>query len=106
MLDLLSVVRYTTYVIKSFADKRTKLLFRGIRVKGLYSALQEKALRRLRYLNAAEKIDDLRVPPSNKLEKKTGNLQAFYAIWVNRQWHIIFKWRDNAAQDVQLIDYH
>ncbi|MCF6285207.1 MAG: type II toxin-antitoxin system RelE/ParE family toxin [Candidatus Hydrogenedentes bacterium] len=93
-------------MIKSFAEKKTELLFRGVRVKGLDSVLQEKALRRLRYLNAAEKIDDLRVPPSNKLEKKTGNLHAFYAIWVNKQWRIIFKWRDNAAHEVQLIDYH
>ena len=54
----------------------------------------------------AERIEDLQTPPSNKLEKKEGDLQAFYAIWVNTQWRIIFKWIDNTAHEVQLIDYH
>ena len=49
---------------------------------------------------------DLRVPPSNKLEKKEGDLKDFYAIWVNTQWRIIFKWDDGGALDVQLVDYH
>lgn len=75
-------------------------------VKRLDTELQKKALRRLRYIDAAEKIDDLRIPPSNKLEKKTGNLKEFYAIWVNAKWRIIFRWVDGAAEDVELIDYH
>lgn len=78
----------------------------GERVKRLDATLQKKILRRLRYVDAAERIDDLRIPPSNKLEKKEGDIQGFYAIWVNKQWRIIFKWRDNAAHNVQLIDYH
>jgi toxin HigB-1 len=93
-------------MIMSFSDQRTKQIFRGERVKRLDSTLQRKVLRRLRYLDAAQKLDDLRVPPSNRLEKKEGDLQAFYAIWVNTQWRIIFKWIDNAAHEVQLIDYH
>ena len=93
-------------MIKSFADKRTAQIFEGRKVKRLHVDLQRKALRRLRYIDAAGKIDDLRVPPSNKLEKKQGDLKDFYAIWVNAQWRIIFKWIDGAAHEVKLIDYH
>ena len=93
-------------MIKSFADKRTADIFEGRKVKKLDHALQVKILRRLRYIDAAEKLNDLRVPPSNKLEKKEGDLKDFYAIWINTQWRIIFKWVNNEAHDVQLIDYH
>lgn len=93
-------------MIKTFADKRTEQIFNGIRVKKFDTTLQKKALRRLRYIDAAESIEDLRVPPSNKLEKKEGGLKDFYAIWVNTQWRIIFKWDDGEALDVQLVDYH
>jgi len=93
-------------VIHSFADKRTKKIFEGHTVKRLNRNLQKKILRRLRYIDAAERIEDLRVPPSNKLEKKEGNLKDYYAIWVNSQWRIIFKWIDGSAHDVELIDYH
>lgn len=93
-------------MIKAFADKRTEQIFNGIRVKKLDTILQKKALRRLRYIDAAENIEDLRIPPSNKLEKKEGDLRDFYAIWVNTQWRIIFKWDDGDAIDVQLVDYH
>jgi proteic killer suppression protein len=93
-------------VIKAFADKRTEQIFNEIRVKKFDASLQKKALRRLRYIDAAESIEDLRVPPSNRLEKKEGDLKDFYAIWVNTQWRIIFKWDDGDAIDVQLVDYH
>ena len=93
-------------MIESFADKRTGLIFEGKTVKKLDARLQKKVLRRLRYIAAAEKIEDLLVPPSNKLEKKEGDLQEFYAIWVNTQWRIIFKWIEGKAHDVQLVDYH
>ena len=78
-------------MVKSFADKRTEQIFNGERVKRLDARLQKKVLRRLRYIDAAIRIEDLLVPPSNKLEKKEGDLQEFYAIWVNTQWRIIFK---------------
>ncbi len=106
LVDNQNVVRYTTCMIESFADKRTEQIFSGERVKKLDASLQTKVLRRLRYLDAAEQLDDLRIPPSNKLEKKEGDLREFYAIWVNTQWRIIFRWKDNEAHDVQLIDYH
>ena len=93
-------------MIKSFGDKRTEHIFEGRYVKRLDNELQRKTLRRLRYIDAAQKIDDLRIPPSNKLEKKVGDLKDYYAIWVNAQWRIIFKWIDGAAENVELIDYH
>ena len=93
-------------MIKSFADHRTEQIFEGKAVKKLDKVLQKKALRRLRYIDAAERIEDLRVPPSNKLEKKEGDLKDFYGIWVNTQWRIIFKWDNGEALDVQLVDYH
>ncbi len=93
-------------MIVSFADKRTEQIFQGRSIKRLDKVLQKKVLRRLRYIDAAERIEDLRVPPSNKLEKKEGDLHNHYAIWVNRQWRIIFRWVDSSAHDVELIDYH
>jgi len=93
-------------VIETFGDKRTAQIYEGRRVKRLDTDLQRKALRRLRYIDAAGKIEDLRVPPSNKLEKKHGDLKDFYAIWVNSQWRIIFRWVDGTARDVELTDYH
>ncbi len=93
-------------MIKSFADKRTRQIYDGQLVKRMDANLQKKVLRRLRYIEAAENIEDLRVPPSNRLEKKEGDLLGSYAIWVNRQWRITFKWIDGFAHDVELIDYH
>lgn len=93
-------------MIGSFADKRTEDIFEGRRVKRLDADLQRKALRRLRYVAAAERLEDLRIPPSNRLEKKKGDLKDFHAIWVDTQWRIIFRWIDGVAEDVQFIDYH
>lgn len=93
-------------MILSFADKRTETIFAGRQIKRIDAELQRKALRKLRYIDAAERIEDLRIPPSNRLEKKKGDLKDFYAIWVNTQWRIIFKWKDGSATDVELIDYH
>ena len=93
-------------MIKSFANKKTEDIFEGRLVKNIHPDLQKKALRRLRYIDAAERIEDLRVPPSNKLEKKKGDLKEYYAIWVNTQFRIIFKWVDGSAHEVELVDYH
>ncbi len=93
-------------MIKSFADKRTVKIFSGEKAKRLDARLQKKALRHLRYIDAAKRIEDLLVPPSNKLEKKEGELREFYVILVSAQWRVIFKWIDNEAHEVQLVDYH
>lgn len=93
-------------MIKSFKDKRTEDIYNNIIVKKVELKILKKALRRLKYIDAAKKIEDLMVPPSNKLEKKKGKLKDFYAIWVNDQYRIIFRWKDGNAYDAQFVDYH
>ncbi len=93
-------------MIKSFADENTRLIFGETYVRGLDKNLQKQALRRLRYIHAAAEVKDLQIPPSNKLEKKEGDLKDFYAIWVNRQYRIIFRFEKGDAYDVALVDYH
>ena len=92
--------------IASFGDKRTEKIWLGRRVPKLPAPLYQKAQRRLSYIEAAETLDDLRIPPSNRLEKKKGDLKEFYSIRVNSQWRIIFRWVDGKAEDVEFVDYH
>ena len=93
-------------VITSFADRRTKDLFGRDHVKGLSAEVQRAALRKLLILDAATRIEDLRVPPGNRLEALRGNLRGFHSIRVNDQWRIVFRWSDGNASDVRIIDYH
>jgi proteic killer suppression protein len=93
-------------MIESFADKITAQLFEGLVVKRMDAGLQKQALRRLRYLDAATQLDDLRAPPSNRLEALFGDRKGFYSIRVNDQWRIIFRWEDGKAFDVEFLDYH
>lgn len=93
-------------VITSVADRRTKDLFGRDRVKGLSAEVQRAALRKLLILDAAARIEDLRVPPGNRLEALRGNLRGFHSIRVNDQWRIVFRWSDGNGSDVRIIDYH
>ncbi len=93
-------------VITSFADRRTKDLFGRDCLKGLSAEVQRAALRKLLILDAATRIEDLRVPPGNRLEALRGNLRGFHSIRVNDQWRIVFRWSDGNASDVRIIDYH
>lgn len=93
-------------VIKSFADRRTKDLFGRERVKGLSDEIQRAALRKLLILDAAAGVEDLRIPPGNRLEALRGDLRGFHSIRVNDQWRIVFRWSDGHATDVRMIDYH
>lgn len=93
-------------MITSFADRRTKDLFGRERVKGLSDGIQRAALRKLLMLDAAAGIEDLRVPPGNRLEALRGDLRGFHSIRVNDQWRIVFRWSDGHASDVRMIDYH
>jgi proteic killer suppression protein len=68
--------------------------------------IQEVGRRKLRMLNNSQNLNDLMVPPSNKLEKLSGNLKGFYSIRINDQWRIIFKWNNGNASEVEIIDYH
>jgi proteic killer suppression protein len=93
-------------MIISFGSKDTERIWNGERVPGLPVEIQQIGRRKLRILNNSWNINDLRIPPSNKLEKLSGKLQHFYSIRINDQWRIIFKWENNLASEVQIIDYH
>ena len=93
-------------MIESFANRQTHQLFEGIAVKRMDGSLQKQALRRLIYLHAAISLDDLRVPPSIRLEALQGDRKGFYSIRVNDQWRIVFKWQDGKAYEVEFVDYH
>ena len=93
-------------VIRSFNDKRTETIFGGRRAKGLPTEIQQRARRKLRMLDAATAIDDLKVPPSNRLEKLKGDRRGQHSIRINDQWRICFVWHDKYASKVEIIDYH
>jgi proteic killer suppression protein len=93
-------------MLTSFGDKDTKKIWEGERVKALSTELQEMARRKLRMLNNSQDLNDLLIPPANRLEKLKGNLKDFYSIRINNQWRIIFKWNNGNAEEVSIIDYH
>jgi len=93
-------------MIISFGSKDTEKIWNGIRVKGLPNEIQKIGRRKLRMLNNSINIADLRIPPSNRLEKLTGKLKDFYGIRINDQWRIIFQWDNGNAFEVEIIDYH
>ena len=93
-------------MILSFGSKDTENIWYGTRVKKLPPAVQEVGRRKLRMLNNAVDLTDLRIPPANRLEKLTGRLKAFYSIRINDQWRVIFKWNAGNASEVEIIDYH
>ena len=93
-------------MIISFRNKETRKIWEGERIRGLPGELQEIARRKLRMLNNSINLTDLKVPPSNRLEKLKGNYQNFYSIRINEQWRIIFQWNNGNAEQVEVIDYH
>jgi proteic killer suppression protein len=93
-------------MIKSFGDKETEKIWNGIRSKKLPSEIQDIARRKLRMISSSQNINDLRIPPSNHLEKLSGNLKNYYSIRINKQWRIIFIFENDNALNVQIIDYH
>jgi proteic killer suppression protein len=93
-------------VIRSFRDRDTNRLFEREPVRKLGSAVQRVALRKLRQLDAAVTLADLRVPPGNRLEKLRGRREDQYSIRINDQWRISFRWSDGDAHDVEIVDYH
>lgn len=93
-------------MIISFGNKNTEKIWNGIAVKKPSIEIQEIGRRKLRMLHNSIDINDLKIPPSNRLEKLKGNLKDFYSIRINNQWRIIFKWENNNAFEVEIIDYH
>jgi toxin HigB-1 len=98
-------MRYTVGMILSFGDKRTERLFRDAVVREFHGVAR-RAKRRLEALHAAARLEDLRVPPSNRLEKRRGDPAEYYSIRINDQWRILFKWIENNAHEVTIRDYH
>lgn len=93
-------------MIKNFADKETEKLFNREFSKKLPSDIQRIARRKLEVLDAAESLNDLRIPPSNRLEKLKGERKNQHSIRINDQWRICFEWRETDAFKVEIVDYH
>jgi len=93
-------------MIISFGNKETEKIWNGERVKKLPLDIQQKGRRKLRMLNSSQDVNDLKIPPSNRLEKLSGNLKDYYSIRINNQWRVIFIWENNNAYQVEIKDYH
>ncbi len=97
---------YAHDVIKTFADKHTQQLYLTGKSKRLPADVIGRAVRRLEYIDLATGLDDLKVPPSNRLHALKGDRVGQHAISVNAQWRICFRWEDGDAYDVEIADYH
>lgn len=93
-------------MIKSFRDRETEKIYFRERSNKLPGDIQQIALRKLRMLNNAQSINDIRIPPANRLEKLVGNRAGQYSIRINDQWRICFIWKGSDAYDVEITDYH
>ena len=102
----MALVTFNESMIVSFGSKNTEKIWQGELVKRLPNDIQEVVRRKLRMINNSLNINDLRIPPSNRLEKLMGKVKDFYSIRINDQWKIIFKWSNGNASDVEIIDYH
>ena len=103
-------MRYNKYVefgmIRSFKDRRAQAVFNGQCPKGFPTDLFKVARRRLEGINAAAILDDLKRPPGNRLEALSGDRQGQHSIRINDQWRICFRWIVDAAENVEIVDYH
>ena len=92
-------------MIKTFKDSVTERIWNGQRVK-IAADVQRKVLLKLRYIHVAKDVDDLLLPPGNRLEKLAGDRRGLYSIRINKQYRICFRWTENGAEDVEFTDYH
>ncbi|HQR88007.1 MAG: plasmid maintenance system killer protein [Caulobacter sp. 12-67-6] len=93
-------------MIRGFADRETRRLWEGIRSRRLPPDIQDAALRKLRLLNRVVRLEDLRLPPGNRLEALSGDRAGQHSIRINSQWRICFRWREESVEDVEICDYH
>jgi len=93
-------------MIRTFGDKETERLFQREPVKKLPPPVRQRALRKLLLLDAADSLDDLRVPPGNRLVRLSGDREGQHSVWVNNQWRICFRWENGDALEVKITDYH
>ena len=97
---------YTGRVIRSFSDKAAERIWNEQYVKTIDRTVQRAALRKLELLHSAKDVEDLRIPPGNRLERLVGDRKGQHSIRVNVQWRICFVWTGGGAEDVELVDYH
>ena len=93
-------------MIRSFKDKETQNIFERQRSAKLPSDIQQVALRKLRMINRAQTLQDLKVPPANRLEPLKGKRIGQYSIRINDQWRICFEWQNGEVFNVEIVDYH
>ena len=93
-------------MLKSFGDKISEKIWNGIRSEKFPNEIQDVARRKFRMIHNAQDVNDLRIPPANRLEKLKGDLKEFYSIRINNQWRIIFKWINNDAYEIRIVDNH
>jgi proteic killer suppression protein len=93
-------------MIRDFKDRETRRIWNGMRSRKLPPEIQDRARDKLRLLNRAKSIDDLRNPPSNRLHLLDGDRAGQHSISINKQWRICFVWKDGAATSVEIVDYH
>lgn len=93
-------------MIQSFADRETELIWSGRRSRAFPPDIQATALRKLRLLNQARVLQDLRIPPGNRLEALKGERTGQHSIRINNQWRICFIWQEGGPSHVEIIDYH
>ncbi len=93
-------------MIKSFKSEETEKIFARHRSRKLPQDIQQVTLRKLRMLNNARTVADLRIPPANRLEKLSGDRAGQYSIRINDRWRICFQWREGDAYEVDIVDYH
>ncbi len=105
-LDVNNALRYAACVIRSFKGRETEKLFRRERSRAVPAALRRVALRKLVQLDAADALDDLKVPPGNRLARLRGDRQGPWSIRGNERWRVCFEWRQGDADEVEIVDYH
>ena len=93
-------------MIRNFASKKTAAIFAGLAVRSLPLDIQQIARRKLKQLDSVLGLDDLRIPPGNRLETLKGNRKGQWSIRINDQWRVCFIWKDGDALDVEIVDYH
>jgi proteic killer suppression protein len=93
-------------MIRSFANKETERIWNGLRSRKLPPGIQDRALIRLKMLNRAKSLEDLKNPPSNRLHALSDERAGQHSISINMQWRVCFVWKDGAAESVEIVDYH
>lgn len=97
---------YALFMIQSFADSETELVWSGKRSRKLPQDIQAAAFRKLRLINQARVLEDLRIPPGNRLELLKGGRAGQHSIRINKQWRICFIWQEGGPSHVEIVDYH